>query len=147
MSIPTLLVVPKTEVGKKAFAFEHAMAHRQVLSVMAPLSQWSGIPYFIDPTHWDARPADMWNLNHQKAHNDFNHQLPPYFAAAVNTRGIPTHQILIDTGIGHKESLPWWTFANHREHHTANLAILPYPGALATVPWWSLPPYRATVFW
>jgi len=138
VAIVTLLKIPETEVGQKAFSFEHAMAHRQATAVMGPLSQWSILPYFIDPAQFDASPANKWNLNHQQAHNDFTSDLPAYSTALVP--GIPLNQNLVDTNFKNPLSQLWWTFANHQEHFIANQAILPLNLTIPTdqLPFWAV---------
>jgi len=64
------------------FGFEHMMQHRQYFAVMGRhdvhgnLSQFTVLPYVLDPAIGMDRPAQPWNLKHQQAHNDFNGDLP-----------------------------------------------------------------------
>jgi hypothetical protein len=64
------------------FSFEHMMQHRQYFGIMGDhnkqgtLSQFSVLPYLLDPSFGTHLPAQSWNLNHQQAHNDFNADLP-----------------------------------------------------------------------
>lgn len=148
MSIATLLNVPADSAGQNAFAFEHAMAHRGVMAVMAPLNQWSAMPYFITPADWKARPANNWNLNHQQAHNDYASFLPAYPSdTQPNIPSFMDQNILVDTNMADPVSKTWWTFINHRDHFVANELILPLPFALVTVPWWAVTGRRALNFW
>jgi hypothetical protein len=158
MSIASLLVVPTDERTRSAFQFEHAMAHRQNMQVMGPLDQWSAIPYFIDPTIWDADPGTNWHLNHQQAHHDFISYLPAYFdqtqTAWKANPGIPTNQHMLDPVMNEPKSRSWWTHQNHTEHATANAAILPLPlyaqflpPAIFALPWWLQPPRLVATFW
>lgn len=78
MSQATLLVFPDNERWKNVFSFDHAMAHRYIMSMMGPLNQWSAMPYFIDPMHYDDDPSGPWHFAHQQAHDDFNSYLPPH---------------------------------------------------------------------
>ena len=78
MSQSTLLVFPDNERWKNAFSFDHAMEHRKLMSVMGPLTQWSTMPYFIDPMKYDGRPSTMWHMLHEQAHTDFTSYLPAY---------------------------------------------------------------------
>lgn len=126
------------------FDFEHAMAHREVLAVMAPLSNYSAIPYFIEP--WPLPfppypdPATDWRLDHQQAHNDFSSAMPGYFLAEHVGFGIPDNQNLLENDLNNEASRTWWTFANHQEHFIASGVISPLPGTLPTgaAPgWWS----------
>lgn len=55
---------------------------------------------------------------------------PPYTQAnelSGGTFGIPQAQILLEGNGGTPENRSWWTFVNHRQHLTANNAILPLP--------------------
>lgn len=158
MTVATLLNFPDNERDQSAFAFDHAMAHRNYLQVMAPLSGWSAIPYFIDPmpSSETAVRASLWHLDHQVAHNDFNEALPSNWNQ--DTQGIPTTQILVDSDLGNSGSLAWWLFANHQEHYVANGIVLPAIAEAQTAldaagnlivlppPWispsrWTLPPF------
>lgn len=145
MSIATLLNVPADSAGQNAFAFEHAMAHREVMAVMAPLNQWSTMPYFITPADWKASPANDWNLNHQQAHNDYASYLPGYQTAL--DPGFTFQHILVDSNLSDPASRQWWTFLNNQDHYLANEVVLPLPFALPTVPWWALVERRALNFW
>jgi hypothetical protein len=71
------------------YAFEHMMAHRQYFAVMShPLSDFSILPYLLDPIfNWD-QPASSWNLRHQQAHNDFNGDLPSNYENGYTTATI-----------------------------------------------------------
>jgi len=147
MAAPVLLVYPEHEAWRNVFAFEHAMAHRNNMAVMGPLDQWSVMPYWIDPTIYESRPATKWHLNHQQAHDDFNRNLPAYPTAAEP--GITASQNLIDSDFARRESRTWWTFVNHNQHQIAASAISPIPGTGPTsqLPWWALPPRRVIRFW
>lgn len=145
MAISSLLNVPEGDAARNAFSFEHAMAHREVMAVMAPLNQWSAMPYFIDPADWKASPADSWNLDHQQAHNDYASYLPAYSVAL--TPGFTFQHILVDSNLADPASLTWWTFLNHQDHFLANNIVLPLPFALPTVPWWAVLERRALSFW
>lgn len=160
MAQATLLNIPDDAKGRRAFTFDHAMAHRALMAVMGPLHQWSVMPYFIDPASFDARPADKWSLNHQQAHNDFNAYLPAYtdqtLAAWTNNPGIPTSQILIDSRMKDEGSRQWWTFINHQEHLIATNVILPLqltptaplpPPTIFAPLWWLRTPRLAATYW
>jgi hypothetical protein len=101
-----------------SFAFEHAMAHRNLLGGMAPLSNFGVIPYFVDPTP-SPQPAyaDKWQLNHQQAHYDAFAALPVFYGQT--TVGIRPAQMLIDSNLTDQAQLAWWTHANHTEHYVA----------------------------
>ena len=149
MPLATLLVMPQPgdEAARNVFSFEHAMAHRGVMAVMAPLTQWSLMPYFIDPSEFEARPATKWRMNHQQAHSDFVTTLPAYSAALVP--GIPTSQNLIDQDYQNQGTREWITFANHQEHLIAANAIAPLSQALTgrIDPFWAARHRLAQTFW
>ena len=146
MSTAALLVIPRDNVASKgAYSFDHAMSHRNAMEIMGPLTQWSVMPYFVDPAHYDAQRADAWNLKHQQAHNDALTYLPAT-AQAVDP-GFPTSQILVDTNFEDEASRTWWTFANHYEHFAVGQALAPVNLQQTPLPWWLEPPRVVTVFW
>ena len=122
------------------YAFEHQMAHRQYLAIMAPLSRFSALPYFIEPWPFPLPPlptfADAWNLDHQQAHNDFLANLPAFWASSTIGIPRPLNQNLIDSNLNDEANRTWWTFANHQEHYTSDNAILPLPTAVTPPPAW-----------
>ena len=133
--------------GDPIFDFEHAMAHREYLAVMAPLNRFSALPYFIEPWPFPNPPlpswADAWNLDHQRAHNDFASALPAVWQPNTVYFGVPMGQNLVDSDLNDAENFAWWTFANHQEHFIANNAILPLQTTTAT----PLPPTVTYPFW
>ena len=131
MTIASLLYRPEDERAKTAFNFDHAMAHRAYYQLMAPLHEWTVMPYFIDPAQHVEIPGSMWHLNHQQAHNDFSLALPSDFQQP--TTGNPTRQILLDSNLDDPGSLTWWTFINHQEHYIANAIVLPAINQAQTV--------------
>jgi hypothetical protein len=149
MSIGTLLNVPQHPAGKNVFAFEHAMAHREVMAVMGPLTQWSVVPYFIDPFQFDAQPGTNWHLNHQRSHDDFVAGLPPDFLA--ENPGMTTNQPVLDNYLPQQDNRSWWTFINHQEHYTANQTVLPLPffleGTHGGLPWWMTEGRFVRTYW
>ena len=145
MSLPTLLSQPSNDAARNAWSFEHAMAHRSLMAVMGPLTQWSVMPYFIDPADFQATPANKWNLNHQQGHDDFTRNLPAFSTAHV--AGIPMIQNLMDSNFQDQGQLSWWTHNNHQQHFVAANAVLPLPSWMAHPPWWYLYPRRVTAFW
>lgn len=119
------------------FDFEHAMAHRMYFAVMSPLSNYSVLPYFIEPKPGPTPPpATNWRLNHQQAHDDYGGALPPFWSADSIGFGIPQRKNLIDSNLSDPSDVSWWTFVNHQEHYTANDAILPLPWT-APPGWWN----------
>jgi hypothetical protein len=152
MAIASLLVTPKDASSRAVFSFEHAMAHRTAQQQMGPLNRWSLMPYFIDPTNFQANPADKWNLNHQQAHWDMREVSPQSFVST--DPGIPTAQPLMDTNQQSPGAVAWTTFANHQEHFILNNAIMPFLlhgiGTVATPwapPWWFTAPRYVPQAW
>jgi hypothetical protein len=84
------------------YAFEHMMQTRQYFAVMSqPLSQFSILPYLLDPAFHQDQPASPWNLRHQQSHNDFNADLPSNYADGYMTQTItpaPAHGTGTSTG-------------------------------------------------
>lgn len=70
------------------YDFEHMMAHRQYFAVLSRLSNFSILPYLLDPAFETDMPAGAWNLNHQQAHNDFNRDLPSNWSDGFTTQTI-----------------------------------------------------------
>lgn len=126
MTQATLLV----KADDATFDFEHAMAHRALLAAMFPLTQFSVLPYLLDPSYDTQLPATKWHLNHQQAHTDSLTTLPAYFQGGAPQQtpqrlGQYNNTILLDSDLSNQDQLTWWTFANHREHYVATQTILP----------------------
>lgn len=116
------------------FDFHHAMSHRTLYATMFPLSQFSVMPYFIEPVpSTGQRPGTDWPLDHQQAHDDYANALPPYYSATRVGFGIPTMQNLVDTIS--PESDQWWIFTNFMEHFLAEDATQPLPTGAQTPDW------------
>ena len=105
------------------FGFEHAMAHRNGLGAMAPLSRFSVLPYMLDPMQHQEIPGSMWHLDHQQAHNDALDSLPSYFGS--DTAGLAIGGILRDYNLDDASQRTWWTFQNHMEHYVGGDTITP----------------------
>lgn len=122
-----------------AFAFEHAMAHRNALGVMSPLPRFSIIPYWLDPMLQTDEPGGFWHHNHQQAHSDAALHLPPEFGSGQ--RGIELHANLLDYDLSNPDSRTWWTFVNHLEHYVGGNTILPQsaPQPPPPAPQWTYP--------
>lgn len=141
------------------YDFEHMMQHREYFAAIKELYRLSKLPYVLDPAIGEEIAVGPWQLDHQQAHNDFNHNLPSnynngYYLTEVTPPpppppdppppsylqahplvnaggvGIPQEQILIEGSA--EEDLAWWTFINHEEHYLANAAILPLPTTAPT---------------
>jgi hypothetical protein len=113
-----ILTMGDNPLQQKAFAFDHAMRHRDVLGAMAPLDRFTLIPYFVDPS----TEKPFWLLVHGQAHIDF-----------TGTLGIPTRQPLVDTNLANDEKRSWWEFVNNQEHMLAEDATV---NATLTFPFW-----------
>jgi hypothetical protein len=151
MSIASLLVMPgdRDQRARAAWEFDHAMAHRAYMAIMAPLTRFSAMPYFVEPVTppppLQPRPAEMWPLKHQQAHKDFTSYMPVNYNAA--RLGIATSQILVDNDLNTPEGRAWNTFANHMEHLIANSTMLPYPTGTTLPPWYKLTRGLTYPFW
>jgi hypothetical protein len=137
MALVTLL-----NINDPAFGFENAMATRNELGVMSPLTRFSVIPYFLDPIMpVMPTPADWWNLNHQQAHNDAMNALPYAYLSDIDL-SFAVGANLVDTDLNDPEERSWWTFINHLEHFVSSNAILPNPqippteGPIFVYPFW-----------
>ena len=112
MSAATLL-----NSADPAFAFEHRMAHTTMLIASgAEASNFSGLPYYIDPAYGDtAVPAGWENSLHAQAHGDFISLFPaPYGGSGVAS--------LNDVSL-YSEAQAWWQFTNFQLHYTADQAV------------------------
>jgi hypothetical protein len=86
------------------FGFENMMQHRQYFAVMGDphneqgrLTQFSTLPYILDPVFDPDEPGWPWNFRHQQAHNDFNANLPANFNNGYSLTDIPASTV---TGTG-----------------------------------------------
>jgi hypothetical protein len=122
---------------RAAFEFEHAMAHRNALGVMSPLTRFSVIPYLIDPMQHGNRPAGKWSLNHQQAHDDALRYLPSQFGSA--DRGLYIGQDLVDSNLDNPRQRTWWIFQNHMEHYIGGSTIIPNVPIPPPAPQWVYP--------
>ena len=132
MARPTLL-----NANDPWFAFEHAMAHRLYLGMMSPLPRFSVVPYFMDPMT-AKRPADGWNFNHQRAHDDADNVIPGSYLGPATLGFSPN---LVDSNLSDPWNRSWWTFINHMEHYVETDAMLPNPQTSppAPAPTWTYP--------
>jgi hypothetical protein len=161
---------------RSAYNFEHAMAHRAVLGVIGfqpgikppstivpppwpavkprpPLSQYSVVPYFIEPPQGQKVGAGKWHLNHQQAHNDALQNIPSrYFwqspvtpppatppppppAPTKITYGLRIGQNLVDTSFANERQRKWWIFQNWMEHYTMSQTVAPPPSPKPAPQW------------
>lgn len=130
------------------FDFHHAMSHRAYMAIMAPLTRFSVMPYFIEPApHPPPRPATMWPLKHQRAHDDFTNAVPSTYNGA--RFGILTNQILVDNDLRTPEGRSWNTFVNFQEHYIADQTMqpLPTPTAVTLPPPWFVRTGMTYPFW
>ena len=117
MALSSLLKFPEDHNQYSTFAFEHAMAHRYLMAGFSePLTNFSVLPYVLDPLVGLELAANPWNLNHQQAHNDANGAISSPFGLTPPPLGVLPGQILIEGNLGNAGSLQWWTFANQLEH-------------------------------
>lgn len=124
---------------RQAFDLEHAMAHRNALGVMHPLTRFSIVPYLIDPMQAAGTPASQWHMNHQQAHNDALDNLPSAFGSG--TTGLRVGGILADSDLDKPSQFRWWMFQNHTEHYVGGNTInpnvqLPPPSPQWIYPFW-----------
>jgi hypothetical protein len=105
------------------FWFEHAMSHRNALGVIHPRTEFSVVPYFLDPPHNLNERASSWHLNHQQAHHDAALNLPAELGSS--TLGVALWANLLEYRLDEPVSRSWWTFVNHLEHYVAAATILP----------------------
>ena len=128
MAIASLLRMGGSNAERAVFGFEHAMAHRQLYASMSPLSQFSVLPYLIDPPQVGGKYA----LNHQQAHWDFLSTLPsfppgigvidnPDGSTTVPTGGLAqiSDPILLTDPVQNSRQFSWWLFANKTAHDNA----------------------------
>jgi hypothetical protein len=116
---PNLLVVPQGDFAEGAWGWDHAMAHRLLLGSMAPLTRYSVIPYWIDPTQ-DTGP---WAQDHDQAHDDFRVDLPVmwgWWYIGEQEYGIESAHQFLDTVPDNYGALAFWTFVNQQDHFIAN---------------------------
>lgn len=148
MSLATLLTEPVGPGQAETFAFEHAMAHRELLGAMATpvstevltppalrilpgttgLAGFSALPYGpLDPQS----NASLWHLDHGQAHSDAQTSLPNYFGATARGLLNPAPN-MVDFNLDVPGQRTWWTFVNHQEHLAAQNVL---PQALV-FPFW-----------
>jgi hypothetical protein len=135
MSLVSILTMTQGLGAAETFAFEHAMAHRNYLGQMAPLTRFSVIPYLLDPMIDNPSiAASNWHLNHQQAHNDALTSIPSYYVNPRTGEAWPEGETevglfigtdLRDTDLNNEGQRKWWLFLNHQEHYVANGVTLP----------------------
>jgi hypothetical protein len=121
-----------TNLDDPAFTFHHAMAHRNALGIMAPLTRYSVVPYFVDPMLALAS-AGPWQLNHQQAHNDALADFPTYFDSMHV--GLRVGQNMVDTDLNDPVERSWFQFQNHMEHYIGAQTFAPPPTVQPRVTW------------
>ena len=112
MSLATLLTPPPNDRRARAlWEHDHDIAHRNFYATWAP-KRFSNLTSILDPMLPKyPTPADEWNLDHQRAQDDF--------AQA----GVRINGTLVDSDLRRSEDRTWWTFVNHQEHYQANQTI------------------------
>jgi hypothetical protein len=144
MAIVTLLVPPYgemygqetrsalPEVKRQVFAFEHMMQHRQLMGGMNSatygLSEFSVLPYMLDPEQHTSTQASLWHLNHGQAHQDATQNLPGWFGWWELPTPRPSSQVgsfkdFADKNMATKQATAWLTFVNHQEHYIKNQVL------------------------
>jgi hypothetical protein len=133
VAISALQKWPEDASEAASFSFEHMMAHRYLMSAFAqigaatppatgfettptPLSDFSVLPYLLDPMYDMYEPGSKWQLNHQQAHNDFSSAIASPFGIEPTPVGVLPGQILLNSPLDTPGPLQWWTFVNHTEH-------------------------------
>lgn len=102
--------------NEPAFNFEHRKAHEAMLSVSGPVTQFSSVPFWIDPPFGDTNvPAGWANSLHAQAHADFISLFPTLFGGS----GVSN---LNDVSL-YPEADAWWQFSNFQLHLSAAKAI------------------------
>jgi hypothetical protein len=139
VSIATLLTAPPLDDSPQqaAWEFENAMAQRSVLGAMAPLANFSGLPYnfMLSPMSSSTGPASSWLLSLQAAIDNAGNALPSAYGAT--TLGFPVPQILVNEDLTDPSSLQLWTFDNWNFLNIATATVIPYPAyPELTYPFW-----------
>ena len=96
------------------FDFDHQQAHNVMFTSEAGSTNFSGLPYFIDPAYGDtAVPAGWGNTLHTQAHQD-------YISLFSAPYGGSDPANLNDLALTPEQS-PWWQFSNFQLHYITNL--------------------------
>jgi hypothetical protein len=127
LSIVTLLTPPPMDDSpqQSAWEFELSMAQRTLLGAMAPLSQYSPLPYDLQLSPMDPTPAGSWLMSLQQATDNAMNALPSAYAAS--TLGFALQNYLVDSNLTDPANLAWWTFVNSEFLQTATATVAPYP--------------------
>lgn len=113
MSLASLLTMKD-----RAFAWEHEMSHRTLLSTMPPVDRFSVPPYFVEPQ----MNTGGWLMDHAQAHDDFRVSLPVlwgWWYLGNQEFGIASGNNLMDANLNSSDQVPFWTFVNHMDHYVA----------------------------
>lgn len=98
------------------FDFDHRKAHEAMLATIlrkTNSSNFSGIPYWLDPKYGDtAVPAGWGNTLHAQAHADFDNLFPAQFGG---TGKVDLNNIALNP-----EATAWEQFSNYRLHVIAS---------------------------
>jgi len=130
LPLAALLRMGSTDAERSLWRFEHTMAHRTLYGSMSPLSQFSVLPYSLDPSQFNGR----WTLlNHQQAHWDATNTLTsfPWWWFESRYNPVPTAEPpvgglgtnlngnMVDADLNNARTLPWWLHENHTQHLNA----------------------------
>jgi hypothetical protein len=96
------------------FNFDHQQAHQAMWLKEPNSTNFSVLPYLIDPSFADTSvPAGWGNTLHAQAHADYIGLFPPPYGGSGLTS-------LNDVALAPEPS-PWWQFSNFQLHYIANL--------------------------
>ena len=123
MAIDTLMV--GGSLLNPAFGLEHAAAHQVMLEAIGNKDvQFASEPYYFDPrVAFAGKPASMWQVKHQNAHDEAAADLPPFHGSTAV--GMNIGQILVDSDLEEPSGLTWSLFVNLQLHYAAMSSIGP----------------------
>jgi hypothetical protein len=99
-----------------SFDFDHDQMHRLMFISLPAGTQYSALPYQLDPVIGANVPAGWWNYNHAQAHGDFADAFP-----AITW---PSNVDLVDLNLS-EGSRAWWRLSNKQLHDIANTVLKP----------------------
>jgi hypothetical protein len=141
MPLCALLRMGRSNAERDLWRFEHTMAHRFLFGSLSPLSQFSVLPYNLDPSQFNGK----WTLlNHQKSHWDatatlttfpwwwFQGVTPAPSEVPAGGLGEAMNGNMVDTDLNNQRTFPWWLHENHTQH----LNAMDLLAKEATYPFW-----------